>query len=128
MSTGAGADEEEPVPAEATMGRHSAGEPESPSTDQPDGGPSVAQNAFPLHYEYGRVPLSGRDQIDQEDMRERAKLARRGQIFGFVSLMLTLSAVVWLGLAGHDWLAAGIFGSAMVSTIGLFVTGRYRSP
>jgi hypothetical protein len=67
-----------------------------------------------------------RFELAKAELEARSKLAARGQLFAAGALVLILGAVVWLGLAGHDWLAGGIGGAYLVSVVGLFITGRYQ--
>ena len=46
-----------------------------------------------------------------------------GMVTGFLLGVLGLVIALWLGLAGHDWLAGTIGGATLVSLVSVFVLG-----
>jgi len=64
------------------------------------------------------------DRADRE-LEQRAKAIARGQHYALSALAIVTSAVIVLGLEGHDWLAGTFGGATIVSLIGLFLTGRW---
>jgi hypothetical protein len=59
------------------------------------------------------------------EARERLAIVKRGQIFGFGALVLTLATIVTLAALGQSWVA-GIVATGLAVIVAIFVTGQYR--
>jgi uncharacterized membrane protein len=62
-----------------------------------------------------------RQLVDAQVSRELVGLERLGIFLAFGVVAIFAAAGIWLGLGGHDWLAGAVFGTSMVSIVGLFL-------
>ena len=67
---------------------------------------------------------SHRREIEKTVIESQLAESRRGQLFALVISIFGLSIAAILGYLGHDWLAAGIGGTTLVSLVGAFITGK----
>ncbi|MDA0563906.1 hypothetical protein LG943_06130 [Streptomonospora sp. S1-112] len=73
------------------------------------------------------MDMREQDRADRE-LELRARIAGRGQVFGLVSLFAILGTAITLGLLGQEWAAAGVGLPGVAMIVGVFVSGRLRSP
>lgn len=68
--------------------------------------------------------LDHRIKCEGEFVRGSVAESKRGQNYGLIVSLLFLSASVFLGYSGHDWLAGVLGGGTLISLVTVFVTNK----
>ncbi len=69
-----------------------------------------------------------RHQIETAQVENPYRLAKYGQVYGFLALLTVLAFAAWLVAAGHPGWATAVSGLDVVGVAAVFVRGRNRAP